>query len=110
VTVSAYDLHTAPRCRSTYAPDRGEWYGADKRPDGGIDVQDMLVWLNSWHFRRDFPSWRAGDRPMFFPWISALRESYGHPTERNAGTGPDAGDGPPVPSCGTQVLSGVEFD
>ena len=88
------------------------WYGADKPPAGGIDTEDLHVWLNGWRCRRDFPSWRAGDRPGFFPIdLRPFANHASHPTGKEtleAGRMPEI-DLRYVPT-GRQVLSGVEFD
>ncbi len=88
------------------------WYGPDRRPTGEIDLVDLNVWLYRWHFRRDSPSWRAGDRPTFFPIdIRPFANHSGHPTGKET-LEPGrmlAIDLRYVPT-GKQVLSGVEFD
>jgi hypothetical protein len=88
------------------------WYGPDNRPAGDFDWQDLRVWGNGWHFRRDLPSWRAGDRPGFFPIdLRAFANHTGNPTGTETlepGRMP-AIDLRYVPK-GKQTLSGVEFD
>ncbi|MFB3893782.1 MAG: glycoside hydrolase family 20 zincin-like fold domain-containing protein [Phycisphaerae bacterium] len=88
------------------------WHGADKPPASGIDLQDLHAWANCWRFRRDLPSWRAGERPKFFPIdIRAFANHVSHPTGAEtleAGRVQEI-DLRYVPA-GKQVLSGVEFD
>ena len=109
-TLGRFDetYHTAGMLRTT----EEVWYGPDKRPAGGYDFQDLYVWANSWHFRRDFPSWRAGDRPGFFP--LNLRPFANHTGDATGMEPLEPGRTPAVDlryvPTGRQVLSGVEFD
>ena len=88
------------------------WYGPDSPPAGAIDYVDLNVFANCWHFQRDLPSWRAGDRPTFFP--IDLRPFVNHTGNPTGTETLEAGrvqevDLRYVPK-GKQVLSGVEFD
>ena len=88
------------------------WYGSEKPPNGRIDLPDMCVWGNAWHFRRDLPSWRAGDRPAFFP--INLRPFVNHTGQATGMETLETGRMPAIDlrylPAGRQVLSGVEFD
>ncbi|HUW59183.1 MAG TPA: glycoside hydrolase family 20 zincin-like fold domain-containing protein, partial [Planctomycetota bacterium] len=88
------------------------WYGADKCPREKIDFQDLRVWGNSWRFRRDFPSWRAGDRPGFF--LIDLRPFVNHTGQATGRETLEPGRMPAIDlryvPTGKQVLSGVAFD
>jgi len=114
----SHDLETLRKSNKTYqlagfVPTMEEmWYGPDKRPAGEYDWQDLYVWGNCWHFRRDLPSWRAGDRPGSFTLdLRPFANHTGHPTGMEPlepGRTP-AVDLRYVPK-GRQLLSGVEFD
>ncbi len=88
------------------------WYGADKRPAEEVDYVDLNVWMNCWHFRRDLPSWRAGDRPGFFP--INLRPFVNHTGDATGMEPLEPGRTPAIDlryvPTGKQILSGVEFD
>jgi hypothetical protein len=88
------------------------WYGPDARPAGNIDFVDLSIYANCWHFRRDLPSWRAGDRPGFFP--IDLRPFANHTGQATGMETLEPGrvqeiDLRYVPK-GKQTLSGVDFD
>jgi hypothetical protein len=78
----------------------------------GCDMQDLTTWLNCWNFRRELPSWRAGDRPTFVP--IDIRK-YVNSTSIPEGLDRVASGRPPPLNlrnlpAGEQVLSGVKFD
>ncbi len=87
------------------------WHGPNQ-PGGAIDWVDLNVWQHAWHFRRDYPSWRAGDRPGFFP--IDLRPFVNHTGHATGTETMEAGRVPAVDlrylPTGRLILSGIEFD
>ncbi|MCL2640365.1 MAG: glycoside hydrolase family 20 zincin-like fold domain-containing protein, partial [Phycisphaerales bacterium] len=88
------------------------WYGSDKVPAEPIDFKELFLYGNCWHFKRDLPSWRAGDRPTFHPIdIRKFVNHSGVPTGvETVEPGRVQGYDLRYVPKGRQILSGVEFD
>jgi hypothetical protein len=88
------------------------WYVPDQPPAAEVDSLDLNVWMNCWHFQRDLPSWRAGDRPIFFS--IDLRPIVNHTGDASGTETLEPGRAPAIDlryvPKGKQTLSGVEFD
>jgi len=112
------DIHTIEKFGDTLSIAGGVrtleqmWYGSDPLPKEPVNTQELFVYGNCWHFCRDLPSWRAGERPGFHTIDLRKFANYnGRPTGTEtfeSGRMP-AMDLRYVPT-GKLVLSGVEFD
>jgi hypothetical protein len=88
------------------------WYSPGACPDGTPNMDQVGSWINSWWFRRELPSWRAGERPTFIP--IDLRPFANHTSHATGQETLEPGRPPELDlrylPTGEQKLAGVTFD
>ncbi|HUW59203.1 MAG TPA: glycoside hydrolase family 20 zincin-like fold domain-containing protein, partial [Planctomycetota bacterium] len=88
------------------------WYSPDRKPPRPLDYDELGVFVNRWWFGRDFPAWRLGERPRFFP--LDLRPFVNHTSHATGTETLESGRPPEIDlrylPTGLQLLAGVPFD